>query len=180
VVLVVEGGIYPDDPLLLRRAAKALANQPLQAILVAGPGRDLQELDLGPLAENVRLESWTPLSNVLPLADAVVANGDSETVMAALHQRLPLVLVPMILDHPEISWRVESCGAGLSLPPRHCTPEPLLTAVKRVLSEEEFRLNAARLGGERAESAGADRAAELLEALADSQSGGSRHRQAGV
>jgi MGT family glycosyltransferase len=164
-VVVSEGTIYPEEPFLLRMAARGLANLPMNVILMAGEGRSLESLKLGPLAPNVRIEKWTPLSDVLPIADVLIAGGDSETAMASLKRKLPMVLVPTILDQPEISWVVAAAGAGVRIPGRKCSPERLAGAVTRVLAEPHFRENAARLSDDFVEYSGCDRAASLLENL---------------
>jgi UDP:flavonoid glycosyltransferase YjiC (YdhE family) len=158
--------MYPDEPVILLAAAKGLANRNCNVILLAGEGRNLERLNPGSLAPNVRLEQGIPLSDLLPIADAVVTNGDSETAMAALHHRLPMVLAPAILDQPEISWRVSAAGAGLRVRLRDCSPERLATAVETVLTEKRFRDNAARLAESFTEYSGGDKAAVLLENLA--------------
>jgi MGT family glycosyltransferase len=165
MVIVSEGTIYPDEPRLLRMAARGLANLPCNVVLIAGEGRSLESLNLGTLAPNIRVQTWTPLSDVLPVADVLVAGGDSETVMAALDQKVPMVLVPIILDQPEISWRVAVSGAGLRIPGRRCSPVRLAAAVSRVLKERQFRDNAARARDECRQYSGGDLAASLLEKL---------------
>jgi MGT family glycosyltransferase len=164
-VIVWEGSMYPEKPRLLQMAARGLANLPLYVILIAGEGRR-ESLNFGPLAPNIRLESWTALSDVLPIADVVVAGGDSEVVMASLARKLPMVLAPTILDQPEISWLAARAGAALRIPGRKCSPERLAAAVGRVLAEPQFRANAARLSEDFGEYSGGDLAARLLEKLA--------------
>ena len=164
-VVVAEGSIYPEKPRLLWMAARALANQPLSAVLIAGQGRNVESLNLGSLASNVRLETWTPLSDVLPIADVLVAGGDSETVMASLERMVPMVLVPMILDQPQVSWRVSRAGAGLRIASWRCSPQRLRAAVAKVLAEQQFRDNAARIHDGFREYSGTDLAAQLLENL---------------
>jgi MGT family glycosyltransferase len=164
-VIVSEGTLYPEKPRLLQMAARGLANLPLNVVLIAGEGRELESLNLGSLAPNIRLENWTPLSAVLPIADVLVAGGDSETAMASIDQKVPMVLVPMILDQPEISWLVSSAGAGLRIPGWKCSPDRLRAAVARVLAEPQFRANAARGCDDFREYPGPDLAAHLLENL---------------
>jgi UDP:flavonoid glycosyltransferase YjiC (YdhE family) len=148
-----------------------LANQNCDVILLAGDRRDLKKLNPGSLAPNVRLEQGVPLSDILPIADVVVTNGDSETAMAALYHRLPMVVAPAILDQPEISWRVSAMGAGLLLQLRDCSPERLATAVQTVLKEERYRDNAALLAESFTKYSGGEKAAALLENLASPGTG---------
>lgn len=162
-VIAVEGTIYPDRPHLLELAARGLANLPFNVVLVAGERRSVDSLNLGPLAPNIRLESFTPLSNLLCIADVVVAGGDSETAMACLNKRVPMVLLPAILDQPEVSWRLSEAGAAIRIPRRKRSPESLAAAVKRVLTEPQFRENGARLAEDFDKYSGADLAARSLE-----------------
>jgi UDP:flavonoid glycosyltransferase YjiC (YdhE family) len=60
--------------------------------LIYQPAR-LLSLDLGPLAPNVMLQPHAPLSDILPIADALVLNGNSESVLAALQAGLPAVVL---------------------------------------------------------------------------------------
>ena len=164
-VMVWEGSLYPEKPVLLQMAARGLANLPLNVVLITGEGRSVASLNLGPLAPNIRIQKWTPLIDVLHVADVLVAGGDSETVMASLERKLPMVLVPTILDQPEMSWLVSKAGAGLRIPRWKCSPKRLAAAVSRVLTEPQFRDNAARLSDDFREYTGADLAARLLEKM---------------
>ncbi|MCU1275653.1 MAG: hypothetical protein JWO48_3084 [Bryobacterales bacterium] len=46
--------------MLLRTAVQALANRPVNLILLAGLGRNLDKLGLGPLPANIRLDRGRP------------------------------------------------------------------------------------------------------------------------
>jgi MGT family glycosyltransferase len=163
VVLVDEGALFTHEPLVLRLAARGLAGLPLTVVLLAGEGRDPAGLDLGPLSSNVMLRPHTPLSDVLPVADALVSNGNSESVLAALQAGLPVVVLPSIWDQAEMAWRVAETGAGLRISPWRATPAGLRRAVLRVLDEPSFRGNAAKMGAALARCGGPPRAAALID-----------------
>ena len=164
LVYVTEGTVHVQ-PRVLRAAAQGLADRPMHVVMTTGTHRDPAELDLGPLAPNIRVERWVPLSDLLPHTDAVVTTGGPNTVLATLQAGVPLVVVPFDWDHPENAWRVVEAGAGLRLAPRHCTPKHLREAVERVLNEPLFRENAQRLAATFARYRGPVQAAELLERL---------------
>lgn len=169
-ILVTEGTLYTKDPAVLRMASQGLAGLPVSVLLIAGKGRPVSELGLTSLPQNMTVREWTPLSDLLPLVDAVLTNGNSETVLAALTRGLPLVAVPSIWEQSETAWRVSDCGAGICLPASRCTPSRLRDAVKRVLEEPSFRRNAERLAGAFTRYGGARQAARLLEVLASEAS----------
>jgi MGT family glycosyltransferase len=162
-VLVDEGGFFAPEPRLLWMAARGLADLPLSVVLLAGHGRDLAQLKVGPLAPNVALHSHAPVSGLLPLARAFVTNGNSNSVAAALQAGVPIVVLPSTWDQAELAWRVQETGAGLRLAPWRATPGDLRQAVERVLDEPSFREAAAKTGTAMARAGGPTRATELLE-----------------
>lgn len=176
IVHVTEATIHIHEPILLRAAAHALGDLPVQVVMTTGRHRDPAELDLGPLASNIRVERHVPHSALLPSCSVVVTMGGAGTVLAALKAGVPLVVVPTEWDKPENAQRVVEAGAGLRISPKDCTPERLRTAVERVLREPSFRQNAQRLAGAFVRYGGPARAAELLESLV--ARGHSSYRQA--
>jgi MGT family glycosyltransferase len=164
-IVVLEEAHYADDPWLLRTATAAFAGHASETILVAGHGRDLARLGLGSLAPNVRLETYTPLEKAVSSADLVVVHGNSETVLTALGCGVPVVILPRILEQPQIAWRLAASGAGLRLPLKNCTPDRLREAATQVLQTPSFRQNAQRLQAALARCGGPPRAAELVERL---------------
>jgi MGT family glycosyltransferase len=166
LVHVTEGTIHVQEPFLLRAASNGLANRPVQVVMTTGRHRDPRELDLGPLAANIRVERYVAHSDLFPRTAVVVTMGGAGTLLSALRAGVPLVVVPTEWDKPENAQRVVEAGAGLRLEPRHCTPERLRAAVERVLNEPSFSRNARRLAEAFSRYGGPVRAAELLEGLA--------------
>jgi MGT family glycosyltransferase len=162
VVLVDEGALFTHEPRLLRMAARALAGLPLTVILLAGEGRAPADLQLGPLASNVTLYPHAPLSDVLPIARALITNGNSESVLAALQAGLPTVVLPSIWDQAEMAWRIAETGAGLRISPEWATPARLRRAVLRVLADPSFRDRAVEMGAALARCGGPARAASSI------------------
>jgi UDP:flavonoid glycosyltransferase YjiC (YdhE family) len=109
------------------------------------------------------LQAHAPLSDVLPLADVLVTNGNSESVLAALQAGLPVVVLPSIWDQAEMAWRVAETGAGLRIAPWRATPRRMRRAVLRVLDEPSFRAQAVKMGDALARCGGPARAAALID-----------------
>jgi MGT family glycosyltransferase len=169
-VVVDEGALYTREPRVLELAARGLAGLPLTTILLAGHGRDMESLDVGPLASNTLLTPHAPLSDVLSRAQVFVTNGNSESVLAAVLAGLPMVVLPSIWDQAALARRVEETGVGLRLSSRSCTPERLQWAVQRVLHEPSFRANAAAMGTALARRGGPTCAVHLIEELLQQKS----------
>jgi len=164
-VVVDEGALYTAEPRVLEMAVRGLANLPLPVVLMAGLGRDLARLRLGPLPSNMTVQPHAPLHDMLPQARVLVTNGNSASVLAALQAGVPLVVLPSIWDQAEMAWRVQETGVGLRLSPWHATPRRMRRAVERVLSEPGFARNAASMGAALASYGGPARAVELIEGL---------------
>ena len=147
-------------------ATRGLANLPMQVILTTGSQRDPEELGLGPIAPNIRVERFVSHSDLLPRCSVLVTTGGAGTVLTGLQLGVPQIIVPTHWDKPDNARRVVEAGAGLKLTPRQCTPDGLRDAVERLLNEPSFRQNARRIARIMAEHRGPVEAAELIESLA--------------
>ena len=147
-VVVEEGSLYAQDPILLRAAMSGLAGSRAKVTVYGGKGRDLASLGAGELAPNITIRPWQPLVNVVAGADLVLTNGNTDSTMAALSRGIPIIVVPSILDQAEVAMRVSVSGAGITIKEGHCTPAKLRAGVDRLLAEPSYRREAARLAVE--------------------------------
>jgi len=165
-IVVLEEPHYAEDPWLLRTAAAAMAGASAETILVAGQGRNPASLELGKLANNVRLEAWTPIEKAIASADLAIAHGNSETVLAALGRGIPMVILPRILEQPQIAWRLAASGAGIRVALKRATPRKFREAAEEVLRTPSYRQNAVRVAEALVRCGGPARAADLVADLA--------------
>ena len=165
LVYVTEGTANVHEAVLLKAAAKGLANAGMQVVMTTGRHREPQALDLGDLAPNIRVERWVAHSDLFPKTTAVVTHGGSGSVLSALDAGLPLVIVPMQWDQAENARRVVASGAGLRLLPAQVTPEAIRNAVDRILGDPSFAQNARNLADAFRRYGGPKRAAKLLETV---------------
>lgn len=164
-VHATEGTAQYQEPFLLRATAQGLAGLPMEVILTTGQNRDPATLGLNPLPPNVRVAKWLSHEDFLPRCAALITTGGAATVLASLKAGVPLVVAPTFWDKSDNAQRVVEAGVGLRLAPRHCTPERLRAAVKRLLDEPHFRENARRIALQFSRAQGPPRGAELLEGL---------------
>jgi len=165
-VYATEGTIHVSAPVVLRAAAQGLANLPMEVVLITGDDRDPAQVDVGPRAANIHVDRWVAYPDILPHTRVMITSGGPGSVLAALLEGIPQIIIPTEWDKPDIARRVAANGAAICLPPRKCKPRVIRAAVERLLSEASFRDHARRLGQVLAGYAGAARAAELLEELA--------------
>jgi len=165
LVHVTEGTIHTRDPLVLRAAAAGLANLPMHVVMTTGKHRRPDELMLGPIAPNIRIEQFVPHHQLFARTDAVVTTGGAGTFTTALLAGVPVVVVPTGWDLPENAQRAVEAGVGLRLDPRHCTPGRLRAAVEELLSVPSYRARAREIGAALKAAGGQEKAASLIETL---------------
>lgn len=141
-----------------------LRNEPLNLILTVG--RDQDPAQLGPQPPNVHVERYIPQSLLLPFCDVVLTHGGSGTMMAALTNGLPLVMVPISADQPDNADRCAELGVGRPVELEQLSPRTIRRAVRSVLGDPAYRQRALRLRDEIRAMPGPEHAVRLLERLA--------------
>ncbi|MER6668439.1 nucleotide disphospho-sugar-binding domain-containing protein [Amycolatopsis japonica] len=107
---------------------------------------------LGPLPPKVRVVVDSPLNQLLPGCDLVVAHGGAGTTLTALHHGVPLLLVPQLPDHTGHANRVSACGAGEVLTAQQASPSRLREEAERCLGDSPRRAAAIRIQQEMRDS----------------------------
>jgi UDP:flavonoid glycosyltransferase YjiC (YdhE family) len=131
---------------VLRRAVLATAAHDVEVLVAVGPAGD--PTLLGELPANVHLEKFVPQAEVMRHVDLVVHHGGAGTMLNALAEGLPQLILPQGADHPFNAAAIESAGAGRALTNDAQTPEALAEAVDALLSEGPERLGAKRIAEE--------------------------------
>src|SRR3712207_6771895 len=111
---------------IFRAIIEGLREEPLN--LVVTVGRDQDPGQFGPQPPNVRIERYIPQSLLFPHCDLVVCHGGWNTVLAALSEGLPLVLLPIGADQPQNAERCDRIGVGRVIAPDGRTPEAIREA----------------------------------------------------
>jgi UDP:flavonoid glycosyltransferase YjiC (YdhE family) len=111
--------------------AAGLGYDPYRALLDAVDGLDVpvllttgDDLDLGPVPPNVRVERWVPQPEALARASLVVCHGGSGTVLGTLAAGLPLIILPLFADQLSNARTLAAAGAA-----RVVEPEELRAAI---------------------------------------------------
>ncbi|MEV4546846.1 nucleotide disphospho-sugar-binding domain-containing protein [Nonomuraea wenchangensis] len=115
---------------LAGRVARALAGRARVVLAVTAEQRSL----LGELPPDAHVVESVPLHLLLPRCEAVVCHGGAGTVLTALAQGLPLLLIPCLPDHVRHSAAVAGAGAGVALPAGTGDPELIAAALPDVLA----------------------------------------------
>lgn len=166
LVHATEGTLHVRPPFVLRTTAEALGGMPIDVLLTSGD-RDPANLDLRTtIAPNVRLVQWVNHDALLSRCSVMVTTAGGGTVMAGLAAGVPMVVIPTEWDKAENAQRVVEVEVGIRISPRRCTPKRLRDAVETLLGDPSYRANALRLSEVLSRLGGPERAARLLERLA--------------
>jgi MGT family glycosyltransferase len=158
------GTVFNRRPDLFTAIIAALGDEPVNLILTVG--RTMDPVQFGDLPPNVHVERYIPQTLLFPRCAAVVTHGGFGTVLSALSYGLPLVVIPISSDQPRNARRCTALGVGRALDAREVTPETVREAVRTVLNEPSYSVDARRLREEMAALPGPEYAVALLERLA--------------
>lgn len=153
----------PGQTQVLQNILDAAADLPLKAVVTTGPAVEPGDLRA---SANVELHRFMPHAEMMSTVAIVVGHGGHATTMLALAHDLPLVILPMnpAFDQPLIGRRIQELGAGVTLR-SSASPADIRAAIKEVLTNEKYRIEAARLGAAIRASDGTRTAANLLQSL---------------
>ena len=79
---------------------RRLRDEPINLVLTIGSNAD--PADLGEQPAHVHIERYVSQSVLMPYCDLVVCHGGFGTVLTALDAGLPLVIIPIEADQPNI------------------------------------------------------------------------------
>ena len=112
--------------------------------------------------------TWMAASSTwIHACEVVVSHGGTGTMRAALAYGLPMVNIPIAADQPENAARCAAVGCGLTVDAEQRTPDTIRMAVRTVLAEPSYRVQAHRLQAEIRTLPSMDTAVGLLERLAN-------------
>jgi len=141
-ILVSISSQRQDDLALADAALQALADAPVRVLVTLGPEHDPSELSSRPA--NARVEKTVSHSAVLERAVLLVSHAGHGTVMKALWQGKPMVLIPWGRDQPGVAARAEALGVAEVVPRAQASAETIGAAVKRSLTNQAMAATAAR------------------------------------
>lgn len=152
----------------LAAAVEGLLPCAANLIVAVGPEGDAAALEhfrqLGP---HVWAERLFPLAATLTHCDAVVSQGGSGTMLAALAAGLPQLMLPQGADQFRNAELCAPTGAALALLPADATPQAIGTLTRRLLYERSFATAARTVGRQIAAMPHADEVFATL--MADGQ-----------
>ena len=154
------GSLQGSRRRLLHRIARAAADLDLD-LLIAHGGL-LSDEDARTLPGSPLVRDFVPQRAVLARSAVAISHAGFNTVMDSLSCAVPVVALPITFEQPGTAARLARTGAGVALHRRR-TSGRIRRAVAKVLSDDTYRSNVARLAAEIALAGGVSRAADLIE-----------------
>ncbi len=114
--------------------------------------------DLGPVPGTIDVQPWFPQPAVLQHAAVFITHGGMNSTMEALHQGVPLVVVPQTPEQENNADRIAELGLGERV---HDLAD-LRAAVDRVAADDRIRRNVDRMRAAVRGGGGVERAADLV------------------
>jgi UDP:flavonoid glycosyltransferase YjiC (YdhE family) len=142
---------------------EGLRDDPVELVVTVGRNQDPTQF--GPQPENVHIERYIPQTLLFPRCSVVVTHGGSGTIMAALSQGLPMVVVPIAADQPENAERCEALGVAQTVGAIGLSAETARKVTREVLNEPSYRHRARDLHDEINNLPGPELLVGLLEEL---------------
>jgi UDP:flavonoid glycosyltransferase YjiC (YdhE family) len=140
-IAVTLGTILPGRLGMMSAILQGLASLDVDVIATVGPGLD--PADFGAHPDRIRIERYVPMSHLLPACDAVVCHAGSGTVLAAIANGLPMVLLPVSADQPENTRRCVAATIAVAVREGARTPDAIRNATAAVLGDPAYRTAAA-------------------------------------
>jgi len=144
IVLVTQGTAVDNDlSELIEPTLLGLADEDLSAIVSTG-GIDPSKIAVT-IPDNARVTSFIPFEAVLPEVNVFITNGGYGGVQQSLSLSIPVVVAGATDAKSHVAARVAWSGAGLDLATARPTPAQIKSAVRDVLNQQKYRIEAQRL-----------------------------------
>lgn len=179
-VLVTLGTVFNRQTSLFQKIITALGDEPINVVITLGSGADPDQI--GPRPDNIYIEPYIPLARLLPHCQLAITHGGVHTTLSVLCYGLPMLCIPIGASSIFRAVRCVDLGMGLAIKSNvdaqmlgrlgHTAVWPDLTipsirqAVRELLQEPQYRLNAQKARSEMQALPGPERAVELLTKLA--------------
>ena len=170
-VYVSLGTVFNRHRAVLQHVVDVLSTMPVEALVTVGPGGDRLYGDVPP---HISVATYVPQSTVMPFCALVITTGGFNTVLGALGNGVPLLLLPFAADQFEHASRCAELGVGRSLESRRTADgrlvEPSIAdircAIEEMIHDPGYRRQAQRIREEILSLETAEDAVRLLVAVA--------------
>ena len=159
LIYISMGTVNNDMLPLYRNCVDALKDTGYQAILSVGNQVDISQF--GKLPEGIAVYPSVDQIAVLEKADMFLTHCGMNSASEGLYFGVPLVMLPKTTEQGGVAARVEQLGAGIIL--KKTSPAAIREAIQTVLTDSQYRENAAKIAESFRSCPGAKGAADKIE-----------------
>lgn len=156
-------GTFFNEGDAFRQALAGIRDLGLGLVVTVGPDGD--PAAFGPQPRHVVIERYIPQTQLLPACDVVASHGGSGTVLATLALSIPQLCLPQAADQFLNAAAVARAGPGLAIGPGEVDALGVAHAVRRLLDDGDFRVQARRVADEIASMPAPEAVVKVLETL---------------
>lgn len=165
-IYVTFGTVYNRNRAVMRETLEAVAQVGRDVLLTVGPGGDPEACSVG--RDHVTVAPFLRQSSALGRCALVVCHGGYSTVMGALSDGIPLVVLPQGSDHEANARQCERLGAAVMVRPEQFSGDAVRRAVEQVLEDPSYTVAARALSARIAAAPPVEFGARLIEQLTTS------------
>ncbi len=162
LVYISFGSLGAGDTALLKRLIAMVGKSRFRALVNVGDYKG--EYDEVP--PNVIVESWFPQPSVIPQADVVIHHGGNNTFTECLYFGKPAIIMPYVWDGHDNAMRVQETGHGFRSDRYEWTDEEMIAKIETCLTDPAMKAKLAQTSAHMQAASGPEKAADLLEKLA--------------
>lgn len=161
LIYVSMGTVNNDMLEFYSNCIRAFGNTELELLISAGELADISLL--GRLPENVRVERWVEQTAVLKEADVFLSHCGMNSASESLYFGAPVLCYPQTAEQRAVATRISQLGAGIVLP--SASAKDIRAGVNLLIKDDNYRLNAEKIGESFRRCGGAAAAADKIERL---------------
>ena len=155
--IYISMGTVVKNKEIYNNCIKALGNTEYQVIISLGDNF----VDEKDVPTNIEMHKFVDQMAVLSIADVFLTHCGMNSTSEALYYEVPLVMLPQTPEQGAVAKRVEELGAGIVL--QKTDEEAISSAMKKVLSNEEYKNAAVKISEGFKKCGGVSAAREYLE-----------------
>lgn len=161
LIYVSMGTVNNDMLEFYSNCIRAFGNTELELLISAGELADISLL--GRLPENVRVERWVEQTAVLKETDVFISHCGMNSASESLYFGAPVLCYPQTAEQRAVATRISQLGAGIVLP--SASAKDIRAGVNLLIKDDNYRLNAEKIGESFRRCGGAAAAADKIERL---------------
>jgi zeaxanthin glucosyltransferase len=118
--------------------ASALSGSNFQLVMTLG-GMNLTPSNISNVPDDAIVVHFAPQTELIKKASLCITHGGMNTVLDAVSNGVPLIIIPVTDDQPGVGARIEWVKAGLAIPFRQLTLQRLRDSITMVASTSHYR-----------------------------------------